>query len=243
MVTTSPRGLKRAPLPAEAVERIRRERVRPRPTQWDYLHLVTLLEGLVQAVARVPAMQGAALDLFCGSQPYREILPWRPLIGLDIDRHFGGADVVGSIPLPFRDASLAAVVCTQALHLVDDPVATVAELRRVLEPGGYAIVSVPRIFRSDLPIERRLERRDLQRLFAGWEYVTIAGAGGAGTGSAYHLGKVAAGAARRWAPARILLTPTAMAINLAGAALDRLSRKVAPGVAASLILTARRPAG
>lgn len=42
------------------------------------------------------------------------------------------------LPLPFRDGTFALVVCTQALHLVRDPAATVRQMRRVLAPGGHA---------------------------------------------------------------------------------------------------------
>jgi hypothetical protein len=52
-------------------------------------------------VAELPVRVGPALDLYCGTKPYEEIIPWRPLWGFDVDVHFGHTDVVGGLPLPF----------------------------------------------------------------------------------------------------------------------------------------------
>ena len=46
-----------------------------------------------------------------------------------------------SARLPFRPGALDAVVCTQAFHFFDQPAAW-AEFRRVLVPGGHAMVGM-----------------------------------------------------------------------------------------------------
>ena len=232
----------RTPLSASRVARIRRERLSPERTQWDYLHLYELLQGLRRALASLSSTDGPALDLYCGTQPYREVIPWRPLWGLDRDLHFGGANIVGAIPLPFRDASFRVILCTQALHLTDDPSAVVAEMHRVLEPGGHVVITTPHVFRREMGAERRLRRRDLQRLFEGWDQVCVAGAGGVGTGWAFAVGKVLAGAVRRGLLPRRLLSPAALVINTSGRALDGMLRPLAERWPAILILVARRPA-
>jgi demethylmenaquinone methyltransferase/2-methoxy-6-polyprenyl-1,4-benzoquinol methylase len=61
--------------------------------------------------------------------------------GLAVNREAGLADrispVLGSaVALPFRDEAVDAVTFTYLLRYVDDPAATVAELARVLRPGG-----------------------------------------------------------------------------------------------------------
>jgi SAM-dependent methyltransferase len=44
--------------------------------------------------------------------------------------------------LPFRDGSFEAVVSTEAFHWFPDPDAALAELRRVLVPGGSLLVAL-----------------------------------------------------------------------------------------------------
>ncbi len=44
-------------------------------------------------------------------------------------------------PLPYPDASIDLVVCALAIHYVEDRQAAFAEFRRVLRPGGAAVVS------------------------------------------------------------------------------------------------------
>jgi SAM-dependent methyltransferase len=180
------------------------------------------------------------LDLFCGTKPYLELLPWRPAWGLDIDRHFGRADVVGDLPLPFRDQVIGVAVVTQALHMVDDPVGTVEEVARVLAPGGYVVVTVPHLFLAEGDFERHWSVADLRRLFTGWDDVRIGGIDGPGAALAFALGRIAMLGARRWRLARPLFRPTVLVLNTASAALDRLAAPLARRWPHSLLLVARR---
>ena len=222
------------------VEQARRERLAPRPTQWDYLHLEGLRRALQGAFDGLPSARGPVLDVFCGTKPYLELLPWRPVWGLDIDRHFGRADVVGDLPLPFRDRSIGVVLVTQALHMVDDPVGTVEEVARVLAPGGYVVVTVPHLFLAEGDFERHWSVADLRRLFTGWSDVRIEGIDGPGAALAFVLGRIAMLGAHRWRLARLVFRPTVLVLNTAGAALDRLAAPLARRWPHSLLLVARR---
>jgi SAM-dependent methyltransferase len=225
------------------VEQVRRERRAPRPPQWDYLHLEGLRRALESAFAGLSAARGPVLDLFCGTKPYLELMPWRPVWGLDIDRHFGRADVVGDLPLPFRDQSIGVAVVTQALHMVDDPVGTVEEVARVLAPGGYVVVTVPHLFLAEGDFERHWSVAELRRLFTGWSDVRIHGIDGPGAALAFALGRIAMLGSHRWRLAHPLFRPTVLVLNTAGAALDRLAAPLVQRWPHSLLLVARRRPG
>lgn len=51
------------------------------------------------------------------------------------------ADVTVEIPLPAE--SVDTVICTEVLEHVRDPLAAIAEMARVLRPGGYMILASP----------------------------------------------------------------------------------------------------
>jgi SAM-dependent methyltransferase len=70
------------------------------------------------------------------------------VVGLDASRTMlaqavreAGRDTIAYVrgdaaSLPFRDASFDAVCCFAALYLIEDPFAAIAEMARVLRPGG-----------------------------------------------------------------------------------------------------------
>lgn len=95
-----------------------------------------------------PRLTGEVLDVGCGNQPYRVHLPCAHYVGLDIDtpatRARGLAEVFyDGGRFPFADASFDAVLCSQVLEHVFTPEAFLAEIRRVLRPGGALVLAVP----------------------------------------------------------------------------------------------------
>jgi SAM-dependent methyltransferase len=210
-------------------------------TQWDYLHLTGLRRGLLAGFRLVGAPGGPVLDLFCGTKPYLELIPWRPIWGVDLDDHFGRADVFAEPPLPFRDDAFGLVLCSQALHLVDDPVATVGEMSRVVRPGGHAVVTIPHLFVAEGSFERRWGEGDLRALFAGWENIRIAGLNGPGAAVAFAVGRITMRVGRRWRFLAPLLEPGVVAMNVLCGTLDVLSASVRRRWPHSLVLVARRP--
>jgi SAM-dependent methyltransferase len=45
--------------------------------------------------------------------------------------------------IPFEDASFDHILCTEVLEHVEDPASLIAEMSRVLRPGGTIVVTVP----------------------------------------------------------------------------------------------------
>lgn len=131
--------------------------------------------GLYNAHYERPAMLELAgdvhgrrvLDAGCGSGPLSEALRARGAIVTGFDsspvmvelarRRLGEnadlrvADI--SLPLPFADGAFDDVVVSLVLHYLRDWTAPLAELRRVLKPGGRLLLSVnhPRILESSVP--------------------------------------------------------------------------------------------
>jgi len=88
------------------------------------------------------------LDAGAGEAPYRELFGHCDYVTTDWTEsvHSGahGADVIASLDaLPLDDASFDAVVCTQVLEHVFEPARVLAELHRVLRPGGRLWMTVP----------------------------------------------------------------------------------------------------
>jgi SAM-dependent methyltransferase len=112
---------------------------------------------------RIPIFQEAigrgkrVLDLGCRSGALtRHFLDGNEVVGLDVDAAalaragaLGITPVQADVeePLPFEDASFDAVVAGELLEHLQFPDALVAEIRRVLRPGGVAVGSVPNVFR------------------------------------------------------------------------------------------------
>ena len=229
-------------LSSSDVERIRRERYAPRPTQCDYLHLAALGRAIQRALSTLREDRRPALDLYCGTQPYRRFIPRSEVWGVDRDLHFGAADVVADGRLPFADGAFTLATCTQALHLVDDPPAAVRELARVLAPGGVAIITVPHVFIREIPSERKLSRDALDALFRGWE-LRIEGVGGLGGAVAFCLGSVVIRASRHWRWLTPLMPVAGLLLTAFGTIFDAALAPLARRVPGNWLIVARRPAG
>lgn len=86
------------------------------------------------------------LDLGSKRAPYRQWLRCRRFEALDL-LPATGPDLVGDAHrLPIRDGAYDAVIATQVLEHCHTPERVVAEIHRVLKPGGVLVVSVPFVY-------------------------------------------------------------------------------------------------
>lgn len=89
------------------------------------------------------AMKGRVLDIGCGTQPYRRYISCDEYVG--IDGLYGVVPQACAIAsdLPFRDASFDSILCTEVLEHLESPQACIAEIGRVLKPGGRVYITAP----------------------------------------------------------------------------------------------------
>lgn len=97
------------------------------------------------------------LDLGCGRGFYlnftRHLYPAADVVGVELERplldvarrHVPGAAVVcaSAYDLPFRDAAFDRVLFTEVIEHVPDDEAALAEIARVLRPGGVVALTTP----------------------------------------------------------------------------------------------------
>ncbi len=104
-----------------------------------------LWEGLKEFL---PQLHGAVLDVGCGSQPYRALVPAERYVGVEIDTPQARANFAAEVyydgrTLPFGERSFDAVLCSQVFEHVFTPAEFLGEINRVLRPGGLLLLTVP----------------------------------------------------------------------------------------------------
>lgn len=108
-------------------------------TIWDFLG------------PEISTLKGTLLDVGCGEMPYRTFLPEGiRYVGIDVPQ--AGAFSMQAneeiVPfdgrrIPFADATFDTVLCTEVLEHSPNPTALIAEMERVLKPGGKLVATVP----------------------------------------------------------------------------------------------------
>jgi SAM-dependent methyltransferase len=108
--------------------------------------------GIWRDLSRVfPEVRGGLLDVGCGAQPYRHLVP--PGVRYQgIDRVETRAAFGYSVPdtlyyegdrWPVEDASVDWILCSEVLEHVERPAAFLDEAFRCLKPGGRLLLTVP----------------------------------------------------------------------------------------------------
>jgi SAM-dependent methyltransferase len=113
------------------------------------------------------------LDIGAGGSSYSRYFPNRLTIDIDPARK---PDIVGDAhALPFPDDSYSFVLCTEVLEHLRDPRTAIAEMRRVLEPGGTLVLTTRFVYPlHDTPHDYfRYTKYGLQELFVEWEMVEL----------------------------------------------------------------------
>ncbi len=105
----------------------------------------SLLDGMMPVIRE--HCRGRLLDAGAGRGAYRDLLHdyVDEYIGLDVTASKATTAVGDAQKLPFASESFDTVFCSQVLEHVPEPWKALAEMRRVLKPGGHLILTVPHL--------------------------------------------------------------------------------------------------
>ncbi|MGB5830372.1 MAG: class I SAM-dependent methyltransferase, partial [Thiohalocapsa sp.] len=107
---------------------------------------------LAAVMSQRQRFQGVVLDVGCGEMPYKPLLT---APGSGVERYLGLDFAANPIHdnqpdlcwedgrIPLADASVDSALCTEVLEHCPEPDAVLAEVARVLRPGGFLLFTVP----------------------------------------------------------------------------------------------------
>jgi SAM-dependent methyltransferase len=147
------------------------------------------------------SLKGRILDVGCGQKPYRNLLLSSPsqvtdYVGIDLPTEkYGGVEpevIWDGIRMPLEDSSFDCTIATEVLEHCPDPRIPVAEIHRILRPGGCFFFTVPFLWPlHEVPFdEYRYTPFALKRILSsiGFENVDVWALGGWNASLAQMLG-------------------------------------------------------
>jgi SAM-dependent methyltransferase len=154
----------------------RRER-RPSFFHPYYLHYTALAQTLVEARDRYVEKPAVVLDVGCGRMPYYPLFEAvaSDYVGSDIAPGPRIRHVCPVEELDIDDARFDLVLCTQVVEHVSDPERALAEIARVLKPGGHAFITTHGVWPyHPYPTDyRRWTQQGLEDLVARTDNLTL----------------------------------------------------------------------
>jgi SAM-dependent methyltransferase len=162
-----------------------RRRLRPSLTDPSWLVLSKRREVFTQWLGRFDHSNAIVLDVGGRIQPYRSLINGRPSLYVAVDLlQTPLVDIVGNAAqLPLRNDCFDLVLCTQMLEYAAEPRKVIAEIYRVLKPGGYLLLSAPAVHPQDSDRDSwRFLPGALRELLVEFSAVDIAPEGSSVTG-------------------------------------------------------------
>jgi SAM-dependent methyltransferase len=208
------------------VNRQGNERLYPSLTNPNWLVLRERRRIFRRWLEEIPSSGLSVLDVGGRVQPYRALIEKRVqrYVAVDLRCTPLVSVVARGEQLPLCDAHFDLVICTQVLEYVAQPSFVVAEIYRVLKPGGMFLLSVP----SACPIDAaeecwRFLPSGLRHLLAGFSGVEVVAEGGSVAGFFRTMNACLDIFARYPIARSVFRHSLSPLINLCGALLDKLS--------------------
>ncbi len=202
-----------------------RERLFPSLTNPNWLVLRERRKIFTRWLAQLPSTELEVLDVGGRIQPYRELIADRLRRYMAVDlRPTPLVDAVArGEQLPLGNARFDLVICTQMLEYAPQPSLVVAEIYRVLKPGGKLLLSVSSAAPDVGEESWRLLPTGIHSLLAGFRQVEVV-AEGSSVAGLFRTVNVCFDIFARYPAARFVyrhsLCPL---VNLAGGLLENLS--------------------
>jgi SAM-dependent methyltransferase len=169
----------------EEVVRVAKQRLYPAITNSSWLVLRARRRRFEQWLAQIPEQKLSVLDVGGRIQPYRALLNGREEKYVAIDMRLSPmvSMLATAEAIPLADEQFDVVICTQVLQYVTDPRQAIAEIYRLLKPGGHLLLSVPAAYPRDSEHECwRFLPKGLETLLASFRQIDIEPEGGSITG-------------------------------------------------------------
>ncbi|HZT37136.1 MAG TPA: methyltransferase domain-containing protein [Bryobacteraceae bacterium] len=125
------------------------QRLLPRPVRRYILHFETAIEEAVARFASAMPEGAWVLDAGCGECKYKRWFSRQRYVGIDLGIgdaawNYATIDAVADLgSIPFRSGSFEAALNLVTLEHVREPALVLAEILRVLSPGGRLLLILP----------------------------------------------------------------------------------------------------